>query len=1152
MKLSSLIAVGACALLLPGCQQPSAPRIGGTSPSAEVVQREPRPDSPGEAMEFRYRQRLSEDGRIPPNALLRAHQDVQGMRAGERDGGINSLSWTEIGPLNVGGRLRGLLIHPTTPTTLWVGSVSGGIWKSTDGGLNWALLDGFLPSLNVGCMTMDPANPDIMYVGTGEGFFNSDSLPGAGIFKTIDGGASWSQIPSTIPINPNPTSDIWGYVNRIAISPTDSMIMLAATNGGILRSINGGGSWTNVLGIRTLDLDFHPTDGMKAIAGTNGNAYYSVDAGATWTAATGFAAGAARVEVAYARSAPTIVYAGVEVNSGRLYRSSDGGATYAQTSATSYMGTQGWYDNALWVDPVDSTRVVVGGIDLYRSINSGTTLTKISNWQQVPISAHADHHVIVHHPGYDGVTNKIVYFGNDGGVYKATDVLTVTQTSGWTFLNNTLGVTQFYGGAINSDGSVVIGGTQDNGTLRSDGPTDWTRMFGGDGGACSADRLRPGYMFGEYVYVRIHRSSNAGISSGYIYTGGANPLTDAVNSTANFIAPFVLDPNNGHRLLAGGASLWRTNNARAINPDWFVIKSSIGSNVSAITIQEGNSDVAWVGHNNGNVYKSTNATAASPTWTRVDLGTPFLPNRFVNGIAIDRANANRVFVAFSGYNADNLWRTLDGGTNWTKVVGPGSPGDPATLPRSPINTVVMHPTLSTWLYVGTDSGVFASTDSGANWSSQNDGPNNVEVDQLMWRAGNKLVAVTHGRGMFEATLDLSTLDCDNNSQSDSSQLNVTTDCNGNALLDACEISANASLDCNSNGILDACEAGYGDCDGNEVLDFCELAGRDCNSNGRLDSCEFAPGIVAEDACASARRIAAGVIYSGSNAGATNDGGDSCNLAGATPPDVWYKYVPASNGSATISLCGTLYDAILSVHSGCPGTTSNEISCNDDSGCGSAAANGGELTLAVIIGTEYYIRVTGYANPPGNGDTGTFYLKVTGPTAIVDDDCNGNAVLDACDPPGATDPIVSVQPEDASVCVGANATLSVSAIGMPALSYQWRRGLTPLADGGGISGSQSPTLGISPVAPGDVGSDYNCVITNSCGQAVTLDAAIIAVPSGGGDGDLSGQTDGLDAQGLVDALLGGPPAIATFCVYDMDLDGDVDFDDVPLFIAALVP
>jgi hypothetical protein len=389
----------------------------------------------------------------------------------------------------------------------------------------------------------------------------------------------------------------------------------------------------------------------------------------------------------------------------------------------------------------------VGGIDLFRSTNGGTNFSQISQWFSAPNSAHADHHTVVAHPNFNGTTNTTVFFANDGGVYRADNVYTVSLTSGWQELNNNLGITQFYGGAGHASTGTIVGGTQDNGTLRyrtTTGTEGWDDMFGGDGGWCASDPTDSNYFYGEYVYLRIHRSTNAGVSSAYIWNG----ITDAATSCANFISPFILDPNEPNRMLGGGCSLWRSDNVKAGTPTWTAIKAPITGNqrISAVVVAAGNSDVIFVGYNNGDVYRTTNGTTASPTWTLVDTG---LPNRRVTRIVIDPANHNAIYATFAGFTPDNVWYSVDQGANWSDRSGSGATG----LPDAPVRSLVMHPSRAAWIYAGTEVGVFASEDGGVNWSLPQDGPANVSVDELSWM-GTDLIAVTHGRGMFRAPVPL--------------------------------------------------------------------------------------------------------------------------------------------------------------------------------------------------------------------------------------------------------------------------------------------------------------------------------------------------------------------------------------------------------------
>jgi photosystem II stability/assembly factor-like uncharacterized protein len=772
--------------------------------SATAVQRAIRrlnyPDLPRARQALRAAQARNDDGRIPPNALATALEELRALRAAPAGrprvaglpagrtvqpraliatslAGLTQDQWEWLGPGNIGGRTRSILVHPTQPERIWVGSVGGGIWHTTDGGGHWEPVDDFMANLAVSCMAMDPKHPEVMYAGTGEGFFNLDAVRGAGIFRTVDG-VAWKQLAAT-------ATEDFTRVNRLAISRS-STVLLAATAGGLFRSSDRAReTWTKVLDAPIADVKFHPTRSTRAVAGglDNGEAYYSANGGRTWRVAT-HGPWSGRVELAYSVKNPDVVYASVQAANGEIWRSTDGGRTYQRRATLDgngdpapYLGDQGWYDNAIWCgDPTDEDLVVVGGIDLWRSSDGGDTLAEISTWWH-PRSVHADQHAIVSHPGYDGVGNRTVLFGNDGGVFAATDIKAVggedepPYLDGWAELVNNYGVTQFYGGAGNATSGKLVGGAQDNGTICFDpatGTERWTTIFGGDGGWCAADPSDPDVFYGEYVFLNIHRNTDGGATDdtqGDRYISGQfwNPaigewawkpvpfrIDDAMNQRALFIAPFVLDPNEPNRLLAGGLSLWRTDNAKQPNtltsgPRWSAIKPSAGSNISALAVAPGDSDVVWVGHANGMVFRSANGTAAQPAWQRVDGAgaKPLQAQRYCTCITIDPADPGVVYVAFGGYVNGNLWATRDGGATWTNLG--------TALPAAPVRAIAVHPRRARLVYIGTEVGVFASEDAGATWSPTNEGPTNCSVDDLFWM-GETLVCATHGRGMFRIDL----------------------------------------------------------------------------------------------------------------------------------------------------------------------------------------------------------------------------------------------------------------------------------------------------------------------------------------------------------------------------------------------------------------
>lgn len=730
--------------------------------------------------EFLRRQLADENGVIPRDAMRKAIAHVAEMkRVAPEAAGVSRGSWTWIGPGNVGGRVTTILTFADDPNKLLINNPGGGIWLSTNGGATWQPVNDFMQNLAVSALAANPANPAEIYAGTGGGPNSvTDSflsqLRGAGMFKSNDGGATWTQLASTAAV------DFTNGIERIAVSPDGNTILASSkfvysdVPKAILRSTDGGQSWNDTLkiaGVSGNSVAFNPKDSTQAIASSLMKAYYSIDGGANWTESTGLNAPdnpGGLVALAYAKSDPSVVYASVNTNGGEVYRSSDGGKSYAMVNTgTKYLGDQGWYCNVIFVDPTNANTVVVAGLDIYRSTDGGQTFTKISKWQKpAEKSAHADHGVIAAAANYDGTTVKTVYFGNDGGLYKA-DLPDVQEEAGWQLLNSGLGITQLYGVAANQNG-VVVAGAQDNGSVRFTGDLQkWTPWQGGDGGYVAADPIDPNLFYGEYVNGTIYRSSDGGTSQaenifgvddyfdGTSWTKKARPgaITEAKDPTANFIAPLIIDPNEPNRVYLGARSLWMTSNAKTANtdggPQWTAVKAPAGAdgsnNIGSIAVAPGDSNTVWVGHNNGDVYVTTNALAATPAWNKV--GDTTLPKRFATRIAVDPQNKNTVYATFGGFTADNVWRTTDGGATWTSIVGSGA----TQLPQVPVYGFAVHPRNSKWLYAGTEVGIFASEDGGATWTLPTDGPANVAVKDLEF-VGTTLYAATFGRGVYKISI----------------------------------------------------------------------------------------------------------------------------------------------------------------------------------------------------------------------------------------------------------------------------------------------------------------------------------------------------------------------------------------------------------------
>ncbi|MBX3280333.1 MAG: hypothetical protein KF868_20235 [Acidobacteria bacterium] len=771
-------------------------------------------DNPGEAAEYERAKRAPVgETAVPVERYLIAAEKMRVMRQYSTPEGRalpsraemrnraeqNLLAWTPLGPGNIGGRTRALLIHPTNPDIMYAAGVAGGVWKTVNGGMMWQPLTDMISNIAVSALTFDPTNPEIIYAGTGEGYFNADSQRGLGIFKTTDGGLTWQALASTL------NADFF-FVNDIVISPGNSERLYAATRSGIHRSTDGGLTWTQTyfsierggcmdLAIRT---DQTSTDQIVAACGSSPQSVVlrNPDAAAPvqtspWTPVIN-EIGMGRVTLAIAPSNQEIIYAAVaSAQTGSqffngfyaVFRSTNGGANWEarvrNTSATklntvlfsntvnasrSQCGfgadqffNQGWYDNVIAVDPVNPDMVWVGGIDMFRSDDGGANFGLASHWWAAdtnPRYLHADQHRIVFHPQYNGTTNQIMYVGNDGGVFRTDNARgTVaafatapcnTNNGGvfWTSLNNNYGVTQFYHGAPYPDGRTYFGGTQDNGTIRGDddrGSDAWNEIFGGDGGYVAVDPTNPRTIYLETQNLAIRKSINGGATVRSATSG-------IVNSGFAFIVPFTMDPSDPRRLWTGGDRLWRTING-AIN--WQQAGAIFSGSVSAVAVAPGDANRVLAGLNNGRIHRHTEAllSGATTTW---EFAQPRAG--VVSWLTFDPNNPEVAYATYSTFGGSHVWRSTDGGANWTAIDGSDATG----IPDIPVHSIAVDPTNTARLYVGTDLGVFVSLDAGASWSVENTGFANVITETLAINivdGATQLFAFTHGRGAYRTNLN---------------------------------------------------------------------------------------------------------------------------------------------------------------------------------------------------------------------------------------------------------------------------------------------------------------------------------------------------------------------------------------------------------------
>ncbi len=742
----------------------------------------------GEALMLeRLLRRLDGKGNIPNNALMAAKQQADAVPYAQwyqgfwsvpmpgrsiQDAGV--VGWEWLGPGNIGGRTRSIVFRDAN--TILIGAASGGIWRSANAGGSWTPINDFLPSLNVSCMTIDPTNSNVIYAGTGEGFNGGTRsklsfIGGAGIFKSTDGGTTWTQLTNTIG---------WPYIYRLTHHPTQANTLFAATSSGLFRSTDGGANWATAINASMWDVKIDPANPTRVLAGNPGGVFLSTNNGTagTWTTLTTGASNllpsnSGRCEVAFGANGTMWVSMDIDTGTavdpmgnhipvrGSVYRSTNVGANWTRRIAFDYLGGQGEYDNVIWASPDDANLVVVGGINLWRSVDGGANFTVISDWTKYHSggpSAHGDQHIAIAPPNYSS-SNRRLYFGNDGGIQTNANIYTAAPTTGWTNLANGLGITQFYGGDAPPGGDRIIGGAQDNDNsvyTPSGGTNAWHQAQTGDGGFCAINPQTSATLYTEYIALQVNKSTDGGNS--YFGVNKPNGLTDAgadsMGAThALFIAPFVMDKNSPNTLIAGGESLWRTTNGAA---NWVSIRgaqnllSGAGgvSQCSALAIAKTNSNRVWAGYNDGRLSCTNGANVS--TW--IDRQTTDMPRSFVTDIAVNPKNENEVFVAFGGYATNTLWFTADSGAHWVLRHGAGN----AAIPAVQINAITFHPIDTSLVFVGTDIGLFSSDSKGTAWNraplypntpGNNDGPGTIEISRLFWQ-DIYLVAATYGRGMW--------------------------------------------------------------------------------------------------------------------------------------------------------------------------------------------------------------------------------------------------------------------------------------------------------------------------------------------------------------------------------------------------------------------
>ncbi len=673
-------------------------------------------------------------------------------QASRNNRSIPSATWTALGPTGsitnswfIGAaRVNFLRLNPINNNIMWCASPLGGLWKSIDAGLNWTTNTDELPIVGCSDIAINPVNPQIMYLATGDanGTGSQLTLSSIGILKSTDGGVTWPVSSNTM----NWTVNLKRSIYKLLINPMHPDTVLAATSNGLYRTIDAGLHWIQMQVGEFTDIEFKPghPNVVYAVAGvqSSGAFYKSVDAGETFTPVTDglpLSTDVARMEIGVTPADSNYVYVVVVKKYTwdfyGFYRSVDGGNqfTLRATTPNILLGSpksQAWYNLAMAVSPAHRDTILVGGTNLYKSVDGG--LTWVKHTAEIPgfiPYVHPDFHSISFLPG---VSDATYITGTDGGLFKTTDY-GVT----WNPMNEGMQITQMYKFGVSPlNENHILTGQQDMATHYYNGST-WA-MFTpntGDGMEIIYEHDNDSIRYLESSLGRIIVTYN----NYPLYNVVCTTTGSGVNAPGSWVTPYIMHPVHDSTLLVGKAQVWRTTDG--------------GQNFAQVgNVSSGDTyllSLAYAESNPNYIYAlKSNRLFVSTDGNNFTDKTGILPfgSAAMNAVAVSNTNPKKVWVIFSGYSAANkVWYSPDAGDTWVNY----STG----LPNLPVNCITYQHATDDGLYVGTDIGVYYRDNSLSSWQSFFTGLPNVDVEELEVAYGiGKIRAATNGRGLWESDL----------------------------------------------------------------------------------------------------------------------------------------------------------------------------------------------------------------------------------------------------------------------------------------------------------------------------------------------------------------------------------------------------------------
>ncbi len=704
--------------------------------------------------DFMFMQRAYPTGEIKTEAYREA---IQWKKQQERSVGG---SWEFVGPINIGGRVTDIEVPEDQAETYFVGTASGGVFKTTNAGNSWVPIFDDQQMLSIGDIEISKSNTNTIWVGTGEVNAGGGSLAydGDGIYKSEDGGNTWEVkgLPDV------------GSISKIVIDPNDDDMVLVGgmgplfkndSNRGVYKTTDGGDTWEQKLFVSDstgiIDMVMHPTNGnivyaaawerirrpqYRQYGGETSGIYRSLDGGENWTELTSglpvLPSEKGRISLAIATSNPQVLYARYADRDGSIqgvYKTTNGGDTWVTMNSTSLndVGFHWWF-RGIVVDPTDENTIYNVDFVVQKSIDGGNT------WSNAFVDVHVDQHALTFNPGVPGE----VLLGNDGGFYKSPD-----GGNSWE-KEETLPITQFYRIFV-EDENTIYGGAQDNSTMRtlSGSVGDWQIITGGDGFQPLVDPLDSDVIYALSQYGGIVKSTNGGASF--------FPATNGISFSdrKNWDTPITFDPQNSQILYTGTQRVYKTVNGAgnwtAISPD--LTNGPGGGNlnfgtITSINVSSEDSNLIYVGTDDGNVWRTDDGGA---NWLNLSAG---LPNRWVTKVETEYTSGfeDNVYVTFSGYrygeSLGHVFYSEDRGNSWQDIT--------TNLPDLPINDLEYYPSVFGTVFIATDAGVFYTSFPGGDWIPLDVGLPTVPVTDLYAddTAPFYLYAGTYGRSIYRALI----------------------------------------------------------------------------------------------------------------------------------------------------------------------------------------------------------------------------------------------------------------------------------------------------------------------------------------------------------------------------------------------------------------